>query len=944
MEKKILLFEIEKGELPTLTWTEEDATKNIWSTPYTLQSGATDVNSLNDSAQNGYSKVETEVQLSKNMFDINLDKKYSFDIPDANDTVNEVGAYLRGQTYSSGSQPWTVSGSNGNVVFTSTLPVIGGVLGYNLSTNCKAGNIDSSISTTTAGVRGESVSKEIIEIRLPVTVTQKWYDDFYAPWTAWTQTCGYPVYQSGVQYHIGDKVLDGGDGTNDPYYSYICIQDAYNKSPPNNISWWERTHEEPICHTEITLIIRDQIVVFPICNATNGNSSEDYYIQHANVSGNIQYNYNEHIRNFIYWAVSMPRAENPIIPGQRDNTYYYFKFLQRYYPENYWIINNSIYSENAIKFSNDLADLISSSPDPFSKYSMLSNTNENLFTLTSYANIASTGILGFVDSGGSGLTATVICTQEGGSVDTSIVHEVETLVVNSVNDEYRLFYYDKPTSTLYLRLEYGLDPNDLDFNTAVKKGFSNFEGYYNPLEIESPLFYEGRLQSIPNISFKKDSTYYSVVSFDGGAITLNNTDGYFDNLDEEDVYGQICTLWYSMDSGSTFQKIYTGYFESFQLNGIPGQCVINVYDKRKILSKSIPPNSYSLTDYPNLNINNVGLPKAMGFGKINSAPAVCLNEAEVTPTNYTFLICDPIHPIESIDEVTLDGVIVTPENINLTACTFTLPFATYKQGKQPSVSYHGYIVDAELLENPIKILEYLLSNYAGLSKTAFNYNLTEWNSCRDRVGNPIIGMHIADKKTMIDIIGDISNSIFGTFLIQKDGLISFKIRDPNKAISKIIYMDDQIASPIQNYISSEYANAIRVGYNKAYSNGRSTHIRFDDQETSLFNRYRVDSEKTVETYISNEADATTYGDSLYLQYAGVFPTFTIRTKSSFMNLELEDIIEVETYITDQGPGFVVLEVLGVDFDLNLNECTIVGRFIRNKATYTNKKLIKRKGV
>jgi hypothetical protein len=154
-------------------------------------------------------------------------------------------------------------------------------------------------------------------------------------------------------------------------------------------------------------------------------------------------------------------------------------------------------------------------------------------------------------------------------------------------------------------------------------------------------------------------------------------------------------------------------------------------------------------------------------------------------------------------------------------------------------------------------------------------------------------------------------------------------------------VDDQISAPVQNYIASEYANAIRVGYNKAYSNGRSTHIRFNDQETALYDKYRVNSEKTVETFISNNTDATSYGEALYLQYAGIFPTFIISTKNDFMNLALEDLIDVEVYVLPDGSyGTVRLEVLGLDIDLNLNTVSITGRYVSIGGTYPGKKLIK----
>lgn len=503
------------------------------------------------------------------------------------------------------------------------------------------------------------------------------------------------------------------------------------------------------------------------------------------------------------------------------------------------------------------------------------------------------------------------------------------------------FYYDLDAVKLYVRLPVGTEPSDYTlWESNISTGFSNFEGEWDFSGTGHPVFYDGRVDSIPGITYKKDSTYYSIVSFDGGNVNLLNTDGYFDELESEDVFGQEVRIRYSSDGGDTFQVVYTGYFESFQLTG--KMCVVSIYDKRKTLSTSIPDNYFSDDDYPYLNDSNKGIPIPLGFGKIHLATCICLNEEEdPVPTNYSFKICDNIYPIQSLDNVFFEGTEVTPQNVNLNTCTFTLPSSVYEKGKTVSANYHGYVVNGSLLENPIKILEFILERWAGIAKSDYNYNLTEWNSCRDKPGIPMIGYHIATQKNMIDVIGDISNSVFGTFLIQKDGLITFKIRDINKTPVATITADEYIISPKHTYGTSEYANIIRVGHSKAWSNGKHSYVTIDTLKDDLFEKYRINSTKEVQTLITNKADATTYGDSLYLQFAGIFPTFVLTTKTQYLNLALEDLIEAQVYILPDGSlGSVILEVLGVDANLNDNIVTITARFIRYSGLYSNKKLIR----
>lgn len=929
MENKIILFEIEKDNVPDLTWTQTDATHNIWTTPY-VTSDNKDVTSLTDSTKNGYYRVSSTSDLPKNIVKLN---NQDLEIPDSATSASLVASDIRGRSYPG----WTTGGTAANVTFTSDTnrPE------DNWTVSCPANNLQLSVTKTQSGRVPSIATTEEIKVEQPI-FPSNWSDEYIAKWNSYE-----------ANHYVLDVVIDGAGyttgvnvvaqvGTLTPNSSIDITEKLWDQTRPEyrSSSAVVKMHAHLVTNSSgvITSVVIDTVGRYDVIS-----ESLRYYVDEPS---NFTYNFKLIVRDMILPLTGgYDDGSDPLLPlknfygeirawafasGENPDAIKSFLWQRRNAFPQYYLLD---YDLNITPAAQELIDqwkqfrTIYQVVTPYNPYDYV--------VFRSLANKKYEGAIGFVDIKASGVTCNIHCTREGGEVTDAGQPTILTLSVSSYSTNYRLYHY--ANQVLTGRFPYGVNPSSYTFSSYLKKGFSNYEGYYDGL------FYEGKIISIPTISYKKDSTYYSIVSFDGGTVTLNNTEGYFDNLDEEDVYGQRVTLRYSSDSGVSFQTIYTGYFESYQLNGIPGQCVVNVYDKRKILSKSLPNNYYKISNYPFLNTQNDGLPIALGFGKIHRAQAICLNEAETPiPTNYTFKICDSIYPINALTQVYYEGDPVTAENIDLTNCTFTLPSSVYTAGKMVTMTYEGYVVDGSLLENPIKILELLLDRYAGFAKNSFNYNLVEWNSCRDKPGLPRIGYHIAEtKKTMIDVIGEISNSVFGSFLIQKDGLISFKIRDVTKSITEYIRVDDQISAPVQNYISSEYANSLRVGYQKAFSTGKSTHERFDSKEEELFNKYRVDFEKTVETIISNKADALIYGNSLYQEFAGIFPTFSITTKSRFFGLELEDLIEVEVYkLPDGSYGTVVLEVLGVDSDLNTNVVIITGRFVRYGGTYTGKKLIK----
>ena len=920
MDKKIILFEIDKYNLPDLSWTQDPTPGNEYKWTASL---IDEPYELYDSNLNSYRKLEGSENIDQIILRIKIrDSEFDVYLAETDITPELVVSAINSQL--PGYLDWTASVVDNSIVFTSTQIGGGPVSGFS-STFSRESNVESSISLTRQGIKSTTLAKEVLSFQFPHP-TNTWKDfwrETLEPWLQWIGYYQYPRWDLNRTYNgpesvFGQSIVCSFDSTYstgnyrmspESYGTYRCklahTSTDINK-PGVGANWrtyWERVQGNTYPYTpysddwincNFNLILRDNSVSVPLINW----SGSPFY-------------------NVVYYVFS----------GLNDSGYFKNQFFQHLNPSIPTFVSDS---KNV-----GLGWTIERVGDEYTAYYAKTDgegywKNEGVLAWQASTTLPIT-------------TDPIVVEVEGSDGSVDAVYEQQTLTIHSASDSARSFKWNN--GTLIIRSPADINPNTLDWNSSIKKGYSNFEGWYN---VPNPRFYEGRLTSIPDISYQKDSTYYSIVSFDGGSIILNNTDGFFDNLDDEDVYGQICTLKYSSDSGASFQTIYTGYFESYQLNGIPGECIVNVYDKRKVFSNSLPKNYYSITTYPYLNTSNDGLPIALGFGKINKATAICLNETEqvsvdpiVLPDYFTFKVCDSIYPIQSIDTVYFEGEEVEPVNVDLTNCTFQLPSTVYIPGKFVSVSYHGYVVDSVCVENPITILEIILERWAGIAKNSFNYNIEEWNSVRDKVDLPNIGIHIAETKTMIDVIGEISNSVFGTFLIQKDGLITFKIRDITKDPVATITVDDQVLAPVQNYKSEEYANSIRVGHSKAWSNGKLSWITVNDQEESLFDRYRINSGKEVATLLSSKTDAQTYGNSLYLQYAGIFPTFTITTKNQFLNLDLEDLIDVEVYILPDGSyGKVRLEVLGVNADLNNNIITITGRFVSNQFTSDKKKLIK----
>jgi hypothetical protein len=494
------------------------------------------------------------------------------------------------------------------------------------------------------------------------------------------------------------------------------------------------------------------------------------------------------------------------------------------------------------------------------------------------------------------------------------------------------FFFDIPTQFLYVNFEDNRPPTD--FNTitgGITDGYASEEGYYDGV------FFEGRLQSIPSITNTKDPLYFGLISFDGGSVQLINTDGHFDTLQEEDVYGQRVRIKFgSRDIDfSDYETIYSGFFESFVLT--ENNCTINIRDPRKNISRSVNTNLFNLTDYPLLDDGNDGEIIPLGYGEINKQPAICTNETdEFTPT-YSFKICDTSkHTIQSIDKVFIEGKSVSFSGINLAEATFNLSNSVYEPGQDVTVSYTGYDIS-----NPLDVIVDLLETYTDIAYTATEFNQTEWEYAKALV--PDINLSIIESTKIIDIIGEISSTVQGVFIFQGDGKITFRLREPDRASSATLTTQDYLLPPSQTNPSEEFTSRIRVGYKRAWSNNKNRWYTDESREQELFEKFRSRRTREFPTLLVNEADAITFAADLYDQFGGIFPTFRLTTKTQFLSLQLEDNIDAEVYILPDGLyGKIKLEVIGIETDFNTNQMIITGRFLSYIDSPTGAKLIRLK--
>lgn len=476
------------------------------------------------------------------------------------------------------------------------------------------------------------------------------------------------------------------------------------------------------------------------------------------------------------------------------------------------------------------------------------------------------------------------------------------------------FYWDFDNQLIYIHIDE--NPN-YDINSIVvgaTTGYSTEEGFLGGI------FFRGRVKSVPSINFKKDPLYFGKISFDEGTIVFDNIDGFFDDFDERDLYGQRIRLKFGFDAidFTDFATVYTGFFESS--NTTAENYTIKIRDPRKNISVSIPENTFDTTTYPNLEDDNIGEVIPLGYGLINKQPAVCTNET-ATASTYNFKFVDTsIHTIQSIDAVYVEGVEVAFLNGSTTNGTFDLSSSVYEPGQDVSVSYEGYDIT-----NPLDILEDLFANFTDIAYTSDQFDITEWEATKALV--PDVALAVIESKSIVDIIGDIATSVQGVFMFKPDGKITFRLRDTSKDSVDTIEVADQLSKTGRVQKPEEYTSSIRVGYRRAWSTNKHSYFTNSSREAELFARYRRKKSREIKTLLTNASDAQTFSENLYDEFGGVFDTLTFDTTTRFINLLLEDNIDAYRYFGANRIELYKLEVIGISINLLKAEMKITGRFI-----------------
>ncbi len=504
-----------------------------------------------------------------------------------------------------------------------------------------------------------------------------------------------------------------------------------------------------------------------------------------------------------------------------------------------------------------------------------------------------------------------------GSLKVNYVEYTEVITIADLRSTDKSFLYDlSGDRILYVHFESFEPPSSFPtIEAGVANGYSTQEIYL------SNNLYEGRVESIPQISMERDPLFFGLITFGGGSITLRNNDGEFDSWKDENIYGQAVRIKFGGDSLvlSDYYTLFTGFLEDYAIG--TESIVIDINDDRKRFTRNLPVNIFDLATYPNIKDRNVNRGIPIAYGTVTNAPVMCIDEAAgSSEASYNFVICDTTyHGINAINQIYIASVPVTAASSSLTAGTFVLTGGssetTYEPGNAVTADFEGMASGGSLISNGLDIITDILDHYIDKPFNASIYDTTEWASAQAVARN--CAQWIASKKSIVDVIEDLSVANFGNFIVLPDGKYTFRTIDFDRATAGSIIKEQQLTMPGVVFDSSQFLSSVIVNYDKDQKENDFIEYPDTTREATVFTTYGTRREKEFDTVITNATDAASFGTAV-MDLSEEIPTvFRTTTKTQFVDLVLMDNIALQVdRVGSTWYGTRKVEVIGITYNMD----------------------------
>ncbi len=480
------------------------------------------------------------------------------------------------------------------------------------------------------------------------------------------------------------------------------------------------------------------------------------------------------------------------------------------------------------------------------------------------------------------------------------------------------WYYNSVTTDIYLHPE-NFKPPEYFIVTSpgAVLGFTKGSDRINN-NIYEGIYYEPRLNSVPNIVKRKDPLFFGILQFPASSYSFDNRDGFFDGFASLALYGQPLRIKLSFEGLplSESKLVYTGRVDDFSHDDIIFK--LKGRDLRKLLSRKLPINTFDKISYPDIDDSLVGVPIPLIFGPVEKIPAYKTSSGNWTFADTTLLNID-------------SGITVTKEDDSIFSHSGTGTNGTFTGSDTDEQLYVTCSQTTKV--NGLDVISFILENYENRPFNALNYDITEWNNEKTNVKNIGIWLGRENNLSSVKIIEQVCNDNNGIFDVLSDGRFTFRTRDIDRASSTTFLLDELLPSgkiPEVKYNSKELLSSVKIEYAKNWKTNvfrLHTNLDFD---TEVFSRYRQRQEKPFKTFLTSLEDAIVLSDLIMETSKTIVNTLSLTTKTQKIELR---ILDNATYTYGRRDGTIIIseskyEILGVNLNMNSYKVTTTIRFLK----------------
>lgn len=514
-----------------------------------------------------------------------------------------------------------------------------------------------------------------------------------------------------------------------------------------------------------------------------------------------------------------------------------------------------------------------------------------------------------------------------GSVREGVNYYSECTSLAAMYDAFQVFYFDFAEQVLYVKCTAGDAPWFYDISAGIVWGFCQTEDgtyYYDDI------FYDPRLNSCGTITKKVDSLFWGIMALQSVTVGLNNADGRFDRMRDEDIFGQPARI--RTEEGGVITSRFAGIVE--EPSWSRKEYSLKISDKRAILSRKIPSHLFTAEEYPGVAQDMIGKAVPMLYGyreRIKCIPLdYALDDGEyvLSTGSNRFLYADgTIGTLAGAVTCYVAGVQTSFTEVN---GIITINLDDTSNADSVVVDANGYTGITKALH----VARDLMDVEGGYEYTDTFFDTTEWTA--QEAESLTVGFLIGkdgDQVEMREAIESLCVSDSCYVYPTNDGRFTVKRFDPDAAITYHIKDHEWLDDPKFTKSAKEYLTSVNVkwGQKSEPLDGEQEWMTLAETsyEDEVFRTYKVSQTKDIETLLTTAADAQTKATNVMEQSKTVGVTVTRSLPLVYADIDIEDMITAShhRYGADREPG--LYRVIGTALDLKNKKVQVTMKFIED---------------